>query len=91
MGSNETIRERDKKFIEQFLKNGTVVEPTESMLLPTDSIKELNDLIRQNKTHCFRTDPGVAGWCATCRVRPETVSRVTSRAALYISHVYSIT
>ena len=84
MGSNETIRERDKKFIEQFLKNGTVMEPTESMLLPTDSIKELNDLIRQNNTHCFGIDPGVAGWCATCKVRPETVSRVTSRAALYL-------
>ena len=84
MGSNETIRERDKKFMEQFLKNGTVMEPTESMLLPTDSIKELNDLIRQNNTHCFGIDPGVAGWCATCRVRPETVSRVTSRAALYL-------
>ena len=58
------------------------------MLLPTDSIKELNDLIRHNNTHCFGIDPGVAGWCATCRVRPETVSRVTSRAALYLMNVF---
>ena len=82
MGSNETIRERDKKFIEQFLKNGTVVEPTESMLFPTEGVRELNSLIRQNKTYCFRTDPGVAGWCATCRVSrviPKVIYRVDSR------------
>ena len=80
-----TLDESDKIFIENFLKNGTVMKPTESKLLPTDSIKEFNDLIRHNNnTHCFGIDPGVAGWCATCRVRPETVSRVTSRAALYL-------
>ena len=54
--------------MEKFLVNGTVREPTESMILPTASLKRLDDLILQNRTHCFKTSPGVAGWCATCRV-----------------------
>jgi len=50
-------------------KNGKVkpLNPTESILLPTYYLKKSNDLIRRKKTHCFRIDPGVAGWCATCR------------------------
>ena len=74
LSDNETLDESDTKFIKQFLMNGTVVEPTESMLLPTDSLKKLNDLIRKNThfhSHCFGINPGVAGWCATCRVRPN--------------------
>ena len=39
------------------------------MMIPTESLHQLNDLIRQNKTYCFKIDPGVAGWCATCKVR----------------------
>ena len=62
----------DLKYIEQFLINGTIKEPTESMMIPTDSLKEINDLIKQNRTHCFKIEPGLAGWCATCRVRALT-------------------
>lgn len=71
MLANETIEENDRKFIEQFLKNGTIKDPTESMFLPTDSLKELTDQIEKNKTNCFKIDPGMAGWCATCKVRAD--------------------
>ena len=33
----------DLKYIEQFLINGTIKEPTESMMIPTDSLKEINE------------------------------------------------
>ena len=69
MTGYEELDEKDKQFIKQFLENGTVKEPTESMMIPTESLHQLNDLIRQNKTYCFKIDPGVAGWCATCKVR----------------------
>ena len=68
------------------LQNGTVMEPKESILLPTDFLKELNDMIRQNdslkelidlirqkKFHCYNIQgyQGYrAGWCGTCKVSP---------------------
>ena len=58
----------DRMFIEQFRsKNGGVKEPTESMMLPTDSLAELEDILKKNTTYCFKVTPGKTGWCATCR------------------------
>ena len=71
MNTTEKLDKIDLKYIEQFLINGTIKEPTESMMIPTDSLAELTDLIKQNRTHCFKIEPGLAGWCATCRVRPR--------------------
>ena len=59
----------DRLFIEQFkTKNGSIKEPTESMMLPTDALTELDNILKKNSTYCFRVDEGVAGWCATCKV-----------------------
>ena len=56
-------------FIEQFrARNGEVKEPTESMMLPTLSLGELDAALKKNTTYCFKTTPGVVGWCATCKV-----------------------
>ena len=71
MLANETIEDNDRKFIQHFLKNGTIKDPTESMFLPTDSLTELTEQIEKNKTNCFKIDPGMAGWCATCKVRAD--------------------
>ena len=58
----------DRMFIEQFkTKNGGVKEPTESMMLPTDSLAELENALKKNTTYCFKVTPGKTGWCATCR------------------------
>ena len=61
----------DRMFIEQFrTKNGSVKEPTESMMLPTDSLAELDNVLKKNMntTYCFKVTPGKTGWCATCKV-----------------------
>ena len=67
MVDNDEIKDIDEKFVGQFLINGTVRQPIESMMIPTASIKELTENIRNNKTYCFKTDPGPFGWCATCK------------------------
>ena len=67
MVDNDEIKDIDEKFVGQFLINGTVRQPIESMMIPTASIKELTENIRNNKTYCFQTDPGPFGWCATCK------------------------
>ena len=58
----------DKKFAEQLLNNGSIKVPTETLMLPTDSLAELKALLEMNKTYCFRTSSGPFGWCATCKV-----------------------
>ena len=59
----------DRLFIEQFkTKAGSIKEPTESMMLPTDALTELDNILKKNSTYCFRLDEGVAGGCATCKV-----------------------
>ena len=64
---NDEIEDLDESFVGQFLINGTVRQPIESMMIPTASIKQLTENIRNNKTYCFKTDPGPFGWCATCK------------------------
>ena len=61
-------KEFNENLVKQFLLNGTVVAPTESLLIQTDLIKKLTEKIQSNKTFCFKTDPGKFGWCATCKV-----------------------
>ena len=56
-------------FLEQFrARDGEVKEPTESMMLPTISLGEVDAALKKNTTYCFKTSPGVAGWCGTCKV-----------------------
>ena len=62
------IKGVDEDFVKQFLLNGSVVVPTESLLIQTDSLKKLTEKIQSNKTFCFKTVPGKFGWCATCKV-----------------------
>ena len=64
----EELDQIDKKFAEQLLINGSIKVPTESIMIPTDSLAELEALLELNHTHCFRTSPGPFGWCATCKV-----------------------
>ena len=58
------LKDIDEAFVKQFL-NST---PTESVLIPTPVLSGLAQSLRQNKTYCFKTDPGPWGWCATCKV-----------------------
>ena len=71
---NQIKKDIDEEFLNQFLKNGNVSAPTESLLIPTSELRRLTDSLRHNKTFCFKTEPGTWGWCATCKVRrdPET-------------------
>ena len=39
------------------------------MMLPTDSLAELDDILKKNTTYCFKITAGKTGWCATCRVK----------------------
>ena len=67
--SVEKLDKNDLLFIEQLkTKNGSIRQPTESMMLPTDSLAELDDILKKNTTYCFKMEPGKTGWCATCRV-----------------------
>ena len=43
MVDNDEIKDIDEKFVGQFLINGTVRQPIESMMIPTASIKELTE------------------------------------------------
>ena len=61
-------KEFNETLVKQFLLNGSVVAPTESLLIQTDLIKKLTEKIQSNKTFCFKTEPGTFGWCATCKV-----------------------
>ena len=61
------FKDIDETFVKQFL-NST---PTESVLIPTRVLSGLAHSLRQNKTYCFKTDPGPWGWCATCKVECE--------------------
>ena len=70
---NDEIEDLDESFVAHFLINGTVRQPIESMMIPTASIKELTENIRNNKTYCFNTNPGPFGWCATCKVITSTI------------------
>ena len=74
MVDNDEIKDIDEKFVGQFLINGTVRQPIESMMIPTASIKELTENIRNNKTYCFKTDPGPFGWCTTCKGKTFNIS-----------------
>ena len=71
-------KEFNENLVKQFLLNGTVVAPTESLLIQTDLIKKLTEKIKSNKTFCFKTDPGKFGWCATCKVGCEMFTRFIS-------------
>ena len=64
---NDEIEDLDESFVGHFLINGSVRQPIESMMIPTASIQKLTENIRNNKTYCFKTDPGPFGWCATCK------------------------
>ena len=64
------LKKRDRLFIEHFkTKNGSFSEPSESIMVPTDSLAELDDILKKNTTHCFKITAGKTGWCATCRVK----------------------
>ena len=58
----------DEEFVKNFLLNGTVHVPPESVLLPSSSVKDLTAKIKTNQTYCFDTHVGPYGWCATCNV-----------------------
>ena len=58
----------DEEFVKNFLLNGTIHVPPESVLFPSESLEELTAKIKANKTYCFDTRPGPYGWCATCNV-----------------------
>ena len=62
------LRDIDEMFVKQFLKNGNVTTPTESVLISTNEFRALTDSLRENRTYCFKTEPGPWGWCATCKV-----------------------
>ena len=66
MVANGTLSNYDEAFVKQFLVNGNITVPKESMLLETDSIKDLFSTLKANKTYCFSTEHGSFGWCATC-------------------------
>ena len=63
------LKDIDETFVKQFL-NST---PTESVLIPTRELSGLAQSLRQNKTYCFKTDPGPWGWCATCKVTSRLI------------------
>merc|ERR1719341_2072963 len=65
----------DEAFVKQFLVNGSVSLPKESMLLPTESIKDLFGTLQANKTYCFSTHPGPFGWCATCDLNAKELEK----------------
>ena len=62
------MKDLNEDFVNQFLLNGSVTVPTESLIIQTDSVKKLTEKIQSNKTFCFKTVPGDFGWCATCKV-----------------------
>ena len=59
----------DDLFVKQFLLNGSIIAPTETILVASNDLKDLTSTIKANKTYCFKTEAGQYGWCATCRVR----------------------
>ena len=65
---NWDIKEFNEESVRQFLLNGSVVAPAESLLFQTDSLKKLTANFQGNRTFCFKTNPGKFGWCATCKV-----------------------
>ena len=66
--NNKQIKSVDNNFMKQFLLNGSIIAPTEALLIKTDSLNKIVETIKNNKSFCFRTDPGEFGWCATCKV-----------------------
>ena len=46
----------------------SLAAPTETLLIQTDSLRNVTENIKINKTFCFKTTPGRFGWCATCKV-----------------------
>ena len=64
--------------MKQFLFDGVVNVPVESLLISSDNLKELTNSLNSNKTYCFKTDPGKFGWCGTCEVMIEfTIRKMT--------------
>ena len=68
MSGDKNIDKKDEDFIKPFMKDGKINVPIETMMFPHDLLKEKLELLEQNKTLCFKIDPGIAGWCATCKV-----------------------
>ena len=68
VSNSKDLNSIDEVFVKQFILNGSVIAPTETLLIQTDSLAKLTEKIKSNKTFCFNTDPGKFGWCATCKV-----------------------
>ena len=66
--NNQEIENFNNTFVEQFLLNDSIIVPTEALLIQTDSLNKIVETIKNNKSFCFKTDPGEFGWCATFKV-----------------------
>ena len=64
----EEKRNIDQEFVKQFLLNGSLVNPTEALMIETEPLDSLTEKLNKNKTFCFKTDPGQFGWYAVCKV-----------------------
>ena len=75
MVASGTLTNYDEAFVKKFLVNGNVTLPKESLLLETNSIKDLFSTLKANKTYCFSTDAGPFGWCATCDIDAKKLEK----------------
>ena len=64
---DQSLEDFDEEFVKEFLLNGTIHTPTETVLIESE-VKDLTEKIKSNGTYCFRTDVGEHGWCGTCKV-----------------------
>ena len=78
----------DQEFVKQFLLNGTLVNPTEALMIETEPLDSLTEKLRNNRTFCFNTDPGEFGWCAVCKVTSfnEIVCKVVALKVIGTIH-----
>lgn len=63
---DQSLEDFDEEFVKEFLLNGTIHTPTETVLIESE-VKDLTEKIKSNGTYCFRTDVGEHGWCGTCK------------------------
>ena len=60
----------------QLFSNDNLTVPIETILMDTNTLQTISDDILKNKPHCFSTDAGPYGWCATCKVKQISSKQV---------------